>query len=669
MPTTISEKVKSLEAVVVSLQNDLAGKRANPLDGLQNSLTSLLYDHIDDIEQQLGALANTVRESQHADEIKVQIDHLSSHIENGFRNLAEEIASTIQSANLDEDTARQEFQKQVGLMTHTNAEFLSAVTRLYDAPNVGRVPTKGELEPRVESASQSVEAEAQLKAQREEIERLKAALEKGSFEKQNGLVPPPTPSMQSPETEAKLQAQQEEIERLKAALALVPEDAGHWKKSAEQFEESLKLQMELAQNQEAALVAQHEEQSRLFTARYRALVEELATAKGNIRVLCRIKPDDAPEDELLNFTNPDDQPFLPWAKLRVTYQSESQRTEHRDFEFQRAFGSGESNQVVFDEVKDFAKSAAYGQTCTIMAYGATGTGKSYLFLSDDGLVFSYIRLLFQLADEESAQYQYEFHVSAIEIYLNKVYDLLQEPAGNQKIEVKLTAESSAKLDSEQDGISIVKQAIGRREAASTRQNSTSSRSHFIISIRILKKPLTNKGEKQTESFISLCDLAGSEAAGKNLLAGGTGSELLYEQAQDINQGLLDLGKGVRSVATKGKFFPSHNLTKALRSSLSPGARLLLVATVSSLVTNQNNTLTTLRWTQDAIGSSSGANPSTPVRSPLQLMGLSSSKSSKSSSKLPLKSAGGGSSRPSTPSSMSSLPVKQKTPSKPGNSKR
>ncbi|KAI0869400.1 P-loop containing nucleoside triphosphate hydrolase protein [Hypoxylon argillaceum] len=553
MPTTISEKVKSLEAVVVSLQNDLAGKRANPLDGLQNSLTSLLYDHIDDIEQQLGALANTVRESQHADEIKVQIDHLSSHIENGFRNLAEEIASTIQSANLDEDTARQEFQKQVGLMTHTNAEFLSAVTRLYDAPNVGRVPTKGELEPRVESASQSVEAEAQLKAQREEIERLKAALEKGSFEKQNGLVPPPTPSMQSPETEAKLQAQQEEIERLKAALALVPEDAGHWKKSAEQFEESLKLQMELAQNQEAALVAQHEEQSRLFTARYRALVEELATAKGNIRVLCRIKPDDAPEDELLNFTNPDDQPFLPWAKLRVTYQSESQRTEHRDFEFQRAFGSGESNQVVFDEVKDFAKSAAYGQTCTIMAYGATGTGKSYLFLSDDGLVFSYIRLLFQLADEESAQYQYEFHV----------YDLLQEPAGNQKIEVKLTAESSAKLDSEQDGISIVKQAIGRREAASTRQNSTSSRSHFIISIRILKKPLTNKGEKQTESFISLCDLAGSEAAGKNLLAGGTGSELLYEQAQDINQGLLDLGKGVRSVATKEQHF-NHSTVDARR---------------------------------------------------------------------------------------------------------
>ncbi|KAJ8109932.1 hypothetical protein ONZ43_g6008 [Nemania bipapillata] len=409
MSKDISDRANSLETVVNSIQSDLKKQQTGPFEGLRNLLPSPLYDHIDDLGHHLSSLANAVQNSENPNELKPQVDLLSSYIEDGFQNLAQEIVSTIHGTNPDYDATRQEFERQVQLIANTNVKFLSVVTGLQASQNIKGFQREEDLGRQVEVVPQSSEPEIELKAMKEEIERLKAALEERASEKPTELAVP------SSVTETKLRAKEEEIERLKAALSLSPEDAEYWKKSAEQFEESLKLQVELMNNQEAALVAKHEEQSRLFIIRYRALVEELAEAKGNIRLICRIKPEDAPEEELLKFSNPDEQLFLPWAKLRVTYQNDSRRIEQRDFEFQRTFSSSESNQDVFDEVKDFAKSAANGQTCTVMAYGATGT------------VFSYIRLLFQIADEERAQYKYDFYISAIEIYLNKVYDLLQAP--------------------------------------------------------------------------------------------------------------------------------------------------------------------------------------------------------------------------------------------------
>ncbi|KAI1756603.1 kinesin motor domain-containing protein, partial [Xylaria castorea] len=198
-----------------------------------------------------------------------------------------------------------------------------------------------------------------------------------------------------------------------------------------------------------------------------------------------------------------------------------------------------------------------------------------------------------------------------------MYDLLQTPVENEKVEVRLTAESTTKLDSREAAIVLIEQVTRRREVASTIQNATSSRSHFILTVKISKRSLTNSNEKPTEGQVRFLDLAGSERVGKNSLTGGSGPQqsLASDQGNDINQGLLDLGKGIRSLATKASFFPSHNLTRYIRSSLSPGSRLLIVATVSSLVENQNNTLNTLRWSQDAIGRPSQGKLVTQAKAP------------------------------------------------------
>ncbi|KAI0910759.1 P-loop containing nucleoside triphosphate hydrolase protein [Ustulina deusta] len=449
----LTQAIKSLQAEVFSS------------DILQTTLSSLVRDHIDGLGHHLNSLTEAVKKSNcdKTRELEFQVALVSSHIENSFRGLAQEIASTFCNA------------------TSGDAE--------ENTPN-NQV---------LESASQLVEARVELKSKDEEIQRLKAAL----------------------------------------ALAECQgtDDIERWKKSVEELQKSTRTQDEIISTQDAQL-AKYEEDARLFITRYRNLVEELATAKGNIRVMVRIRPaEGATGEDLIKFTNPDNpnngNSTLPWTNMRVTYLDESGRTENRDFGFQRAFAGGESNETVFNEVKDFAQSAALGNSSTIMAYGATGTGKSYTFLSNDGLVHSFITLLFRLADEDS------------------VFDLLQTPVGDQKVEVKLAAESVIKLSSQQEAFEVIKQAIDRREAASTRQNNTSSRSHFVISVRIVRRSVLDGNE--TTGTASFVDLAGSEAAGKNLLSGPASPQqaLQYDQGQDINKGLLDLGKNIRSVATGG----------------------------------------------------------------------------------------------------------------------
>ncbi|TGJ83980.1 hypothetical protein E0Z10_g4757 [Xylaria hypoxylon] len=486
------QRLDCVEDTVVPQNEEVRGG-ANS-DDLQAHLSSLVSEHIDNLSHNLNSFTEGVKNTVYDDdELEFQVGFVRSHINHSLSSLAQEITTAVHNANTGHQDAHIEFAEQVEQMKRNNSKFLLAISRMNDIRGTKDNVDENILENSAQLASKSAKAGVELGAKQ------------------------------------------------------VCDDTEYWKQSAQEFEESLKLQSEIMQQQKAQL-AKNEKDIHLFTARYQAMVEELAAAKGNIQVICRIKPGGADED-LITFTNPDEgHRFLPWSNLRATYQNDSNRTESRDFEFQRAFGNGESNETIFNEVKDFAHSAALGNACTIMAYGATGTGKSHTFLSENGLVNSYIDLLFNLAAEERGKYEYEFYLSAIEIYLNKVFDLLLTPVNRQKVEVKLGAESNLKLDSQQQAIEIIKHTIERRESASTKQNETSSRSHFVLSLRIVRKMV---GETPTSGVMNFLDTCGSERAGRNLSSGTPSPQeaLIFEQGRDINESLLDLGKSIRSVAT------------------------------------------------------------------------------------------------------------------------
>ncbi|KAI1356745.1 P-loop containing nucleoside triphosphate hydrolase protein [Xylaria sp. FL0043] len=583
---------------VARLETDLLSLKS--VVGLQNHLKSLidsLKNTKFDMEDQVKAL-------------EAQAALVSSHVEESFlHGLCQEIAHSFHNANSGYQAAYKEFEKQVELMKHNNSHWLAMINAMNDnvrstamLPNTPPISEYAPSSEYAESTSQSIEPST------DEIEywrNTEAELEK-TVKAQQRTIEGLEDVVQS---HVKIISWQEaHISECEEDLRLCKVQQRDTGETIAGLEDVIKAHVQTILSQETH-IEKCEEDMRLFRGRYRNMVEELATAKGNIRVMCRIRPaKNAPEEDLIKFTNPDnpgnDDSAAPWTNLRATYLNESKKLIGRDFEFQRAFSGNESNETIFNEVKDFAQSASLGNSCTIMAYGATGTGKSYTFLSDDGLVNNFIRLLFRLAEEDTGQFQYEFHLTAVEIYLNDIFDLLQT-SDDQKVKVYLGKESSVELRSEEDASEIIQQAIDRREAASTRQNATSSRSHFFISVRIVRRSVVDGSE--TTGTASFVDLAGSEAVGKTLLSEPASSQksLQAQQGTDINKSLLDLGTNIRSLAKGDKFHPNHNLTRCLRQSMIQGSRLLVIATVSPLTANQSNTLATLNWAAGFSGSTGG----------------------------------------------------------------
>ncbi|KAI0395085.1 P-loop containing nucleoside triphosphate hydrolase protein [Xylariaceae sp. FL0594] len=400
------------------------------------------------------------------------------------------------------------------------------------------------------------------------------------------------------ETPAELIAAQQEVARLNEELAKT-------------F--TIRSEHELAQKTIAKLEARLEEEKKgrdAYLARFHGLAQELADHKGNVRIMCRLKPESAPEDQQIVFSNLDgEQSFLPWSRLGVVTKEDDLRPETRDFKFERVFGPGDDNATIFEEVKDFALSATMGRSATIMGYGATGSGKTHTFLAEDGLVPSYLRFLFAVAAEECTARLYFFKLSAVEIYLNKITDLLSKEALNFG-----ASASSHPVDTLDGALELLGKAAGMRQVAGTALNKTSSRSHFVLTVTISRRRIEpGSREKTTEGVINFVDLAGSEPVGKlqknDVGAPTKEQEKIAAEGQDINNSLLDLGKAVRSLSRKQTFIGSHSLTKFLRPSLSVESRVLVLVTVSSLLVNRGNTVSTLLWSQESAAAYDSPSPS------------------------------------------------------------
>ncbi|KAI3319979.1 P-loop containing nucleoside triphosphate hydrolase protein [Xylariaceae sp. AK1471] len=531
------------------------------------ALLSLGEDIGDNISNAIKLVADAIKESKYAEskEVMFELEFLPSRIESIIRDFAQDIASGsntdayLKQVLDDNQELRETIQHYINAITQREVQMDVMSLRLKDVFDA--------LKTRGESVGQSSPnaAEAELKTAREEIQRLN-----------NKLTLSQVPS--------------EEIEDLKTRLA----ESQELSKAACEMNEL--LEKEKVEREQANLI---------LTARYNQMVEELAGMKGNVRVVCRIKPED-PKEDLLDITNlHGNNSYLSWTHLRVTTKTNI-RTETKDFTFEKVFGNGESNQEIFNEVKDFALTAVLGRPTTIVGFGATGTGKTHTFLSKDGLVQSYISLLFQKAEEEHTQYKYEFHLSAVEIYLDKVYDLLEQPNNGKKVEVRVNSASAVRLESHEAAFEIINKAIDRREVASTSWNAASSRSHAVISLRISKEPITESNEKHSEGIINFLDLAGSEPVGKSMKPGP--QDTVSKEGTDILRSLQQMGQAIRAVSTGESFISpgNHSLTKFLRPSLAPNSRLLVVVTISPLKKNQSQTDQTLLWSRDTIPGRGGS---------------------------------------------------------------
>ncbi|XP_073191750.1 kinesin-like protein KIF13B isoform X3 [Lepidochelys kempii] len=266
--------------------------------------------------------------------------------------------------------------------------------------------------------------------------------------------------------------------------------------------------------------------------------------------------------------------------------------------------------------ENILQNAFEGYNACIFAYGQTGSGKSYTMMGTadkPGLIPRLCSGLFERAQkEENEEQSFKVEVSYMEIYNEKVRDLLDPKGSRQSLKVRehnvfgpyVDGLSKLAVASYKDIESLMSEGNKSRTVAATNMNEESSRSHAVFKI-ILTHTLYDvqsgtSGEKVGK--LSLVDLAGSERATKT---GAAGDRL--KEGSNINKSLTTLGLVISALAdqaagkNKNKFVPYRDsvLTWLLKDSLGGNSKTAMVATVSPAADNYDETLSTLRYADRA----------------------------------------------------------------------
>ncbi|XP_055784912.1 kinesin-like protein KIF20A isoform X2 [Salvelinus fontinalis] len=204
--------------------------------------------------------------------------------------------------------------------------------------------------------------------------------------------------------------------------------------------------------------------------------------------------------------------------------------------------------------------------------------------------------------------QFTLWVSFYEIYNESVYDLLQASTTSKtkrRTALRVCEDSAGNsyvrdlkwinVHNSEEACKILRVGNKNRSAASTKMNHSSSRSHSIFTIKLLRIDGT---EVQAMSELSLCDLAGSERCGKTKTFG----ERLKE-AGNINNSLLILGKCIAALRSnqsdrmKNGYIPfrESKLTRIFQSIFCGKGRASMIVNINQCASTYDETLHVMKF--------------------------------------------------------------------------
>ncbi|XP_069942470.1 kinesin-like protein Klp98A isoform X2 [Cherax quadricarinatus] len=309
-----------------------------------------------------------------------------------------------------------------------------------------------------------------------------------------------------------------------------------------------------------------------------------------------------------------------------TIEGGENRERIKDFTFDYSYWSHRDSdrhfapqeQIYEDLGTDVVSNALQGYNACVFAYGQTGSGKTFTMMGSQvnpGLIPRICEALFSsMAEGREAGTTYKVEVSYLEIYNERVKDLLRQ--GTHKNTHSLRVREHPKLGPYVQDLSchlvhhyhdiqeLMRRGNSHRTTASTHMNDTSSRSHAIFTVTFIQAKLLSDTPLETRSKIHLVDLAGSERADAT---GATGQRL--KEGAHINKSLVTLGSVISALAeqaskaTSGKnvFIPYRDsvLTWLLKDSLGGNSKTIMIATISPADVNYGETLSTLRYANRA----------------------------------------------------------------------
>jgi len=185
--------------------------------------------------------------------------------------------------------------------------------------------------------------------------------------------------------------------------------------------------------------------------------------------------------------------------------------------FRGVFGTDAKNAEVFERaVSPRLPLVLAGGTLSLFCYGYTGSGKTHTVLgygAEKGLYYLATNQLLQalnVTEEKDPSHRRQLQVSCAEIYLDRVYDLLDPQHSEVTLRVDekgdLNMRAKTELDSETKAVTtqglktdlissmaaleeLMQIAVARRAVGTSTTHSRSSRSHAILRVEVVNEEL------------------------------------------------------------------------------------------------------------------------------------------------------------------------------------
>ncbi|XP_042006730.1 kinesin-like protein KIN-UA isoform X2 [Salvia splendens] len=349
---------------------------------------------------------------------------------------------------------------------------------------------------------------------------------------------------------------------------------------------------------------------------------DYSTISGRVRVAVRLRPRNS-EEMIADADFADCVELQPELK-RLKLQKNNWDSD--TYEFDEVLTEYASQKRVYEVVaKPVVESVLDGYNGTVMAYGQTGTGKTYTLgrLGEEDAAGRGImlRAMEDILEEVSPEND-SVSVSYYQLYMETIQDLLNPSNDNITIvedpkngDVSLPGATLVQIRDHKSFMELLQLGEAHRFATNTKLNTESSRSHAILMIHVKRSVKGKDSSVSTEngnrtpisktlkppvirrSKLVIVDLAGSERIDKSGSEGHT-----LEEAKYINLSLSALGKCINALAENSAHVPVRDskLTRLLRDSFGGTARTSLVITIGPSPRHRGETSSTISFGQRAM---------------------------------------------------------------------
>lgn len=216
-----------------------------------------------------------------------------------------------------------------------------------------------------------------------------------------------------------------------------------------------------------------------------------------------------------------------------------------------------------------------------------------------GIIPRAIEEIFNRIDDADDAIEFTIKVSYIEIYMEKIRDLLDNTRQKVNLQIRENSKTGIYIEevteeyvtSVKGVLKLMQSGARNRSVAATGMNEGSSRSHSVFTLTLSQKHLHT--QEVTTGKLVLVDLAGSEMVKKT---NSSGQQL--EEAKTINKSLSALGMVINALTDeKSTHVPYRDskLTRLLQDSLGGNSKTVLIIAISPSSFNAPESVSTMRF--------------------------------------------------------------------------